>query len=139
MGRPTSYNEQRADAIIAAVERLGFAHIAAELNGIHRTTLTAWLERAENGEEPFATFAERYRKARATWQEKKVGEVRDAKWELERAEPGIFRQQAAVELSGNIALELAELEGQSSQQLKSLIREVLSEGEQTDAKTEHDV
>lgn len=139
MGRPTVYNEQRGDAIVEAAKRVGFASIAAEINGIHRNTLSAWLERGENGEEPFASFADRFQQARAEWQEKQVGKVNDPTWLLERSDPSVFGRRDKVEHSGNIALELAELEAQSTDQLKQTIRDVLSEGEQTNAATKSDV
>lgn len=139
MGRPTVYNDQRAEAICAAVERIGFVSVAAEINGIHRNTLQAWLERGDNGEEPYASFADRFRTSLGKWREKQVEKVTDPCWLLERSDPGVFGRRDKVEHSGNIALELAELEGQSSQDLKALIKEVLSEGEQTNATTESDV
>lgn len=134
MGRPTVFNEQRGDAIIGAIERVGFNHIAAEINGVHRNTLATWLEKGEGpeAEEPFATFALRFREAKGKWQERKIGEVPDPRWVLERAEPGVFRLKDQVELSGNLALELAQLEGMSTQDIKQALREVLKEGETND-------
>lgn len=129
MPRPTSYNEQRADAIVASIKRCGFQHIAAEINGIHRSTLTSWLERGADGEEPYASFAVRFHQAKAEWQEGKVGEVKDPTWLLSRSDPSVFKQQDELKHTGNIAVELALMEAMSTQDLKQQIREVLNEGD----------
>ncbi len=129
MGRPTLFNPQRADAIIASVKRTGFASIAAEINGVHRNTLSAWIERGDNDEEPFAEFAARFHQAKAEWAQGKVDDVKDPAWLLERADPSVFRQQKELQHTGNISLELAALEGMSTTDLKQQIRDVLKEGD----------
>ncbi|KAA0250325.1 MAG: hypothetical protein EDX89_22890 [Acidobacteria bacterium] len=66
MGRPTLYNPDRHRSIVAAVRAGSFAWIAAEANGVSRTTFKTWLRKGERTRrEPYRTFAADIRQARA--------------------------------------------------------------------------
>lgn len=63
MGRPIELDDLVAkrivDAIAKGVSRIG----AAKAAGVGRSTLFEWLQRGRDGEQPFADFADRVRKA----------------------------------------------------------------------------
>lgn len=66
MSRPTLYSPERHRSIVAAVRAGSFAWIAAEANGVSRSTFKKWMRKGERTRrEPYRTFASDIRQARA--------------------------------------------------------------------------
>jgi len=83
------------------------AYLAANLSA---ETLDRYLERGEKGEEPFAAFAERWKKAEADWISERCDTIHDAQkagvwtaaaWDLERHLPHEFGLKQRIEHSGD--------------------------------------
>ncbi len=97
MGRPILLDDLRAKRIVDAIAS-GLSRTAAAAKGnIGRATLLEWLARGRDGEQPFADFLVRVKKAEADAEEVMVACVRvaalepkhwqAAAWWLERARP----------------------------------------------------
>lgn len=87
MARPTKYNQDRADDILDAAREGKTKEGCARAGGISYDTLRRWLDRGEDGEEPFAKFREAFDLARAEGESHLVERVADRKPEfiLERS------------------------------------------------------
>lgn len=100
VGRPTSCTPEVVDILEDKV-RQGIPVIrAVECAGISHTSFYEWMQRAESGEQPYADFADRMRRAKsdllaklastvhevALYGEKEETRVRAAQWILERAD-----------------------------------------------------
>lgn len=67
-GRPTKFNPEVAETILAAVRKGCYLHVAAAAAGVGRRTLNKWLERGKGEAEedsPYREFRQGYLKARA--------------------------------------------------------------------------
>jgi hypothetical protein len=65
MGRHTSLTPEVHAKIISAVRSGNYKYVAAQAAGVHRDSIHAWEQRAEKGEEPYASFADELREAEA--------------------------------------------------------------------------
>lgn len=65
MGRPTACTEAVTEKVCQALAVGASDRDAAEFAGITADSFRNWLKRAEQGEEPFATFSAKVRQARA--------------------------------------------------------------------------
>jgi hypothetical protein len=96
-------------AILDAIEAGNYKQVACEHAGIHRNTLGLWEKRAENGEEPFASFVEKLRTAEAKAQMELLAEIRNARqpdtgdpiwtsraWIMERRWPKLYAQRVRL-------------------------------------------
>lgn len=99
-GRPTKFTRELGRAICVRVELIGFEGVAAEREGIHRDTVRNWRERGEKGEPDFEDFARELATAKATYMERELGRVDDAKWKLERLDRRMFGSNQRVEHTG---------------------------------------
>lgn len=138
-GRPTALTPELAKAICDTVRRVGFQYVAAERNGIHRNTLINWLGRGEEGEEPYASFADAFAEARSEWVEAQADRaaVADPRWALERADPQQFRPPPSdVNLKGDLTVSYASM---SSDELKRRMLAAIEGREYDDGKSNSDV
>lgn len=117
---PTKLDETTEAKILAAVRAGCYPTPAVEMAGVHKTTFYSWRERGEAGEEPFASFLDRLKKARAEGHVALVARIRQAAdagtwqaaaWLLERQYPDLWARRERHELSGpqGEALTLADL------------------------------
>lgn len=132
-GRPTKFNEERAEKIIRAVKAGNYIETAAALAGISKTTLYAWMKRGaaelerleadikakpKKAELPFLDFLNAVNMALAEAENRDIEAInaatkedwRAAAWRLERKFPDRWgrkdRVQAEVENKGNVGLNL---------------------------------
>lgn len=77
-GRPTKLDETRAEAIEKSIAAGGSRLSAAAAAGVHDSTLREWLQRGAKGEEPYAAFRARIKRAEAEAEQAMVGIVREA-------------------------------------------------------------
>ena len=105
IGRPTKLDEVAARRLVEAVERGNNRATAARLAGIGPSTLREWMARGRLGQEPFAAFLARLKKADATAEAEAVKLVRDAArggtwqaacWWLERRRPRQWGRRDAL-------------------------------------------
>lgn len=94
------FTRELGHEICVRVELVGFEAVAAEKVGVHRNTVRNWRERGEAGEEPFADFARELAAAKATYAERELANVDDAKWKLERLDRQQFSPPQKHELTG---------------------------------------
>lgn len=97
MGRPTLLDDLRAKRIVDAIAKGLSRTAAAAKGGVSRSSLMDWLARGRDGEQPYADFLHRVKKAEADAEEAMVECVRTAAlepkhwtaaaWWLERARP----------------------------------------------------
>lgn len=95
MARPTRLDDVTAQRIIGAIAKGLPRDTAAKLGAIAPTTLYQWLARGRDGEEPYAQFLQRVKRAEAEAEDEMVARVRDAAattwqaaaWWLERRRP----------------------------------------------------
>jgi hypothetical protein len=99
-GRPTLFTPELGREICTRVELVGFEAVAAERVGVHRETVARWRVAGEAGEEPFVEFARALATAKATYMERELGRVDDAKWKLERLDRRLFGNNQRVEHTG---------------------------------------
>ncbi len=99
-GRPTEFTRALGRAICVRVAKVGFESVAAELVGVHRTTLASWRKAGENGEEPFAEFAAELAAAKAKYIRGELAKVEDPRWKLERMDREQFGAAQKVEHTG---------------------------------------
>lgn len=99
-GRPSAYTPELGARIVAAVARLGFISLAAELNGVSRATVHRWTQRGEKGDPEFADFAADVARAKAQFADLQLSRVDDAKWVLERVDKETFAAPRRIEVSG---------------------------------------
>jgi hypothetical protein len=64
-GRPTALNDHLLQEITTAIRDGAYDWVAAEAVGIHRSTFYRWLAQGEQGEQPYARFADAVLQARA--------------------------------------------------------------------------
>lgn len=115
MGRPLKLDEVTAQRIVAAVAKGLPRDTAAKLAAISPRTLYQWLARGRDGEEPFAQFSQRVKRAEAESEEEMVSRVREASkttwqaaaWWLERRRPErwALRKPEAREAERAVGLE----------------------------------
>lgn len=113
MGRPSLYTPEVHRSIVAAIRAGAYDWVAAEANGIDRTTFATWMRRGEREPvEPYFTFRMDVRAARAQARLSAEIEVRkDAPFNWLRFGPGREREDSPgwteskeVRHSGSIAV-----------------------------------
>lgn len=103
LGRPSKIITHGED-ILRTIESVGYFAIAAELHGIHRDTFYRWMTLAEKGEEPYATFAERARRAKSVHAQMLLCDDRvSPQWKLERLDRKLFGPAPTAEVSVNVS------------------------------------
>lgn len=101
IGRPTSLTPETQAKFLEAIDKGLPRTTAAAYAGVHRTTYFRWMREAEQGAEPFATFATAVEKAEADHQERLIGIIaghaadtpQAAQWLLERRYPVEWSQR----------------------------------------------
>jgi hypothetical protein len=103
-GGQTKCNEDRIRIICEARREKLAVGLCAKLAGISRSSLYEWLDRGEQGEEPYATFYKEWQEANREVQGELVGKAADKspEWLLSRHFPEDFHQARKVEHSGKI-------------------------------------
>lgn len=107
MARPVKYTDEIALQIVEALEAGNSIANACSLAGIVESTYHLWVERGDDGEEPFSEFSELTRRARARGQQKRVKAIttaedddwRAAAWFLERSDPANWGRRDAVDVT----------------------------------------
>ncbi len=108
-GRPTECTPERYAAYLEGL-RIGLPiEYAAARGGLAYQTVLDWRARGENGEEPFAAFAEAHQRAIADFAAQHLQAIADADaktfvthaWLLERRLNGHFAQRQDVTISGD--------------------------------------
>lgn len=110
MGNPTLCTPELTEKIAALIEELGSPELACMSVGIHKQRHYEWVARGEDtGDEPFATYADRVKKAQAAFALDNLRVVKDGKqgwqarsWLNERILPDLFSLRQKVEHSGNV-------------------------------------
>jgi transposase len=107
MGRPTKFNEERAQMMLEALRGGNYIETAAEYAGIDDSTYRRWMQR----EEPeFRAFRAAVKKALADAEVRNVGIVlkaasahwQAAAWWLERRLPAVYGRRTRVEADVNV-------------------------------------
>lgn len=121
MGRPTKCTPAvRKAYCLAIIDGLSYESAAAEAGVFSESTILEWRERGANGEEPFASFARDEKKAKASWERKRLKAMDEAgqnwareAWKLERRMPDEYgkketvRQEHTGANGGPVAVEMA--------------------------------
>jgi transposase len=136
VGRPSLYNEELAKNIVLMVRTGTPLTVAAQSQGIGRSTFFDWMRRGEVlGEDPFVEFSDRVRRAEAESHTVLVGVVRESavqrgNWQAAMAmlrmrwpEHYAERIEHSGPGGGPIAMEIAQaLEGLKDDELASIER-----------------
>src|SRR5690606_32113656 len=97
-GRPSKFNEERAERLLTAVRGGNYLHTAAQFAGIHYSTLRRWINLADDPNAPpeYRQFKEELERARAAAEVSALmriqkaasdGAWQAAAWYLERSWP----------------------------------------------------
>lgn len=78
MARPSKFNDEVAEKILAAIRAGNFAEVAAVYAGISASTFYEWTRRGRAGEEPFAAFVEEVEQALASAEVRHVVNITEA-------------------------------------------------------------
>ena len=110
MSRTTILNETIQNAMVEAIEGGNYATTAAEAAGIGKSTHYEWMEKGEQGIEPYAEYAEAIKKAEAIAETNAVKVIQEASrdnwtagaWYLERKFPDKWgrKDKLTQEISG---------------------------------------
>ena len=109
MARPTKCTPEVTTVVADAVRQGMYAESAAQLAGIGERTYYTWMQRGEQGEDPFQQFRHAVKKAEAEAEAEAVSVVRGAAdrgtwqaaaWYLERKFPSKWGRRQHVEHSG---------------------------------------
>jgi len=133
IGRPTKLTPELQEKIVGHVKNCNYPSTSAVACGVDESTFYRWMNRAQEGEEPYASFAIAVKKAEAESQVDLVGIVRKAapdKWQagMTLAERRWPEQFAQVERSAGNQSDLArgiEILGK----LAEMVRPKVIEGE----------
>jgi hypothetical protein len=95
VGPKTLLTDDVADKLVQLLSAGNYVQVAARACGIARRTFAEWCQRGEQGEEPYASFAERIVEARAIGESRNVALIaraaadnwQAAAWMLERQYP----------------------------------------------------
>lgn len=94
MGRPTKLDDITAERIAEAISAGQTWKLAAQYAGISERTLHDWRERGEEGDEPYASFLQRLKRAEGVAALESIREIRTGAlqwqaraWFLERRFP----------------------------------------------------
>ncbi len=147
MARPTKLTPEVADTIIDAIRDGGFAVTAAHRAGISEQTYYAWCKRGLSGEQPFAEFLERLKRAGAEAQASLLGLIRHAAergtwqaaaWILERRwptdwgrQPRTITEQERQEIMQSVVAKMdraLDAAGVSQEQRRVIGEHILSQG-----------
>lgn len=77
-GRPTSLTPEVQAKILEAIRAGNYKATACALAGVHRDSLLYWEQRAEQNEEPYASFIEAFRQAEAEAESTLLAEIKNA-------------------------------------------------------------
>lgn len=108
LGRPTELTPELGAAICQHIADGLPIETACALEGVHKQRLYEWDKKGQNGEEPYAAFADARARATATQIRNRLAAMetlprdlwkREA-WLLERMHPTIFAQVNKTQLSG---------------------------------------
>jgi len=110
VSRTTILNETIQNAMVEAIEGGNYATTAAEAAGIGKSTHYEWMEKGEQGIEPYAEYAEAIKKAEAIAETNAVKVIQEASrdnwtagaWYLERKFPDKWgrKDKLTQEISG---------------------------------------
>lgn len=109
-GRPHELTPETHEAIVKAVRGGNYITTSAEMSGISKATLFAWMQRGARGEHPFAELFDAVKKARAEAKAAALGTIlraaagsatqppqwQAAAWFLERTSPDEFGKRVRV-------------------------------------------
>lgn len=113
--RPYKLTQEVEETILRHLRAGAFQKHACEAAGIEYRTMKTWLERAEDGEKPYAAFAIKVRKALAEDAMRSqsfitraqlgpiAGDWKAAAWSLERKHPKEYGQ-AAMQAAASVTL-----------------------------------
>lgn len=104
-GRPSGLDDLTAERIRQAVRKGATWAMAAQVAGIGRSTLMEWKARGKTGEQPYADFLDRLKRAQAERAEEALEKIQSAAgtswqaaaWFLERTYPDRFALRRPVE------------------------------------------
>lgn len=134
MGRPSSFTPEIGRKVCAAIRAGNYLETAAGAADIHRNTLRNWIQRGEQGEEPFADFLCAVKRAEAYAEKKLLRLVRQGldgwqskAWIMERRWPAKWGGRVRVTVSEERESLLAKV--QKDPDLHERLRHVLGEGD----------
>lgn len=78
MARPSKFNQEVAEKILAAIRAGNFAEVAAAYAGISASTFYDWMRRGRAGKQPFAGFVEDVEQALASAEVRHVVNITEA-------------------------------------------------------------
>ena len=133
-GRPTSLTPEVERAVCAALRGGNYRETAAQAAGLHRNSLRNWLQRGEQGEEPYASFLCAVEKAEAAGERKLLREIRKGcdgwqarSWILERRWPSRWSGRVRVTVSDHVDQLTAKLK--SDPELHQRVMDVIADQE----------
>ncbi len=105
LGRPTLLDDLVAKRICDSLAAGNAQSVAARTAGVAHSTLRSWLARGRKGEEPYASFLAKAKKAESVGEAELVGVIREsaqktwqcAAWLLERRIPQRWARKDAPE------------------------------------------
>lgn len=118
VGRPTTYDKDRAEQIYKALRAGNFFDVAVSYAGVHRATAYNWMRRGSKGEAPFKEFFEAVRKAETDSEVADVTQLnlhgkktwQALAWRLERKHPERWGLRIRVHVEEELANVLDRLE-----------------------------
>jgi transposase-like protein len=108
MGRKTRCTPERTQVITDAIKAGNYSYIAAQLGGIDDSTFRRWMQRGEEGEEPYSTFRAAVKEAETHAEARNVALIQRhaqntwqaAAWYLERKMPDRWGRKERIEHTG---------------------------------------
>jgi len=136
MGRPTSLTPEVQRAICASLRAGNYRETAAQAGGVDARSLRRWVERGEEGEEPFAEFLSAVQKAEAVAERRLLRSIRKGvdgwqarAWILERRWPGRWSGRVRVTVTDHVDQLTAKLK--ADPELHRKVLDVLADQEPT--------
>lgn len=74
-GRPTKLTAAKAQAIVEHIENGNYPEVAAQAEGVDRSTYYRWMARGRDGDQPYSDFHDQVTEARARAETTAVGIV----------------------------------------------------------------
>ena len=134
MGRPTSLTPEVERKICASLRAGNYRETAAAAGDVDARSVRRWLERGEQGEEPFAAFLSAVQKAEAAAERRLLRAIRKGvdnwqskAWIMERRWPAKWGGRVRVTVSEERESLLAKV--QRDPELHERLRNVLGEGD----------
>lgn len=131
-GRPSKATPQKLKELVAVVRAIGFKSTTARKCGLNPDTLDNWLDKGEDGEEPFGEWRTEFLSAQAEWEAEQIdrASAQDPRWVLERQNPRVYGKPDPAAVSVNVSqtqvgITPADLERSRAQLLEDLRRDPL--------------